>query len=108
MGLLWRGLPSASPSAGTNSVTVSVRNMAVDSAHGADGDKATAVAAPVAIKVNTAARERGDRRPKPQIPCPEVHPLPSRVPNPTNNPAMLYAAADGMATRLGSVTVSTA
>ena len=33
-----------------------------------------------------AAIERGDRRAMPQMPCPEVQPLPSRVPKPTRRP----------------------
>ena len=43
----------------------------------------------IAAPMNTAvaAIERGDSRAMPQMPWPEVQPLPSRVPKPTNRPA---------------------
>ena len=43
----------------------------------------------IAATMNTtvAAIERGDSRAMPQMPWPEVQPLPSRVPKPTNRPA---------------------
>jgi hypothetical protein len=42
------------------------------------------------MKVITAAKERLLNLANPQIPCPEVHPLPSLVPKPTKNPATIY------------------
>ena len=84
------------PKFGFIDVTVDVRKIAVWSAQGAVGDVNTAVVAPVIIKVITAINDRGDRRPKPHIPCPLVHPLPNRVPKPTNNPAIEYAIGDGI------------
>ena len=41
-----------------------------------------------AMNVTVAAIERGERRAIPQMPWPEVQPLPSRVPNPTSRPAI--------------------
>src|SRR5690606_27214501 len=42
---------------------------------------------PLAINIKVATKERGDRRDKPQTPCPLVQPEPSRVPKPTSKPA---------------------
>ena len=39
-----------------------------------------AVAAPVAMKVSVAVKDRVENRVKPQTPCPLVQPLPKRVP----------------------------
>ncbi len=39
------------------------------------------------MKIPVAAIERGDSREMPQMPWPEVQPLPSRVPKPTRRPA---------------------
>jgi hypothetical protein len=47
---------------------------------------ATTIAA-VVTKTAVAASERGDSRAKPQAPCPDVQPPPSRVPKPTSRPA---------------------
>src|SRR3984893_16593011 len=38
--------------------------------------------------------ERGDKRAKPRMPWPDVQPEPSRVPNPTNRPAMPSQGSD--------------
>lgn len=38
------------------------------------------------MNVPVATNERRLPRLKPHTPCPDVHPLPSRVPNPTNTP----------------------
>ena len=40
-----------------------------------------------AMNTTVATIERGDSRAMPQMPWPEVQPLPSRVPKPTNRPA---------------------
>src|SRR6185295_10956275 len=44
----------------------------------------------IATTMNTivAAIERGERRAMPQIPCPDVQPLPRRVPKPTSRPVI--------------------
>ena len=39
------------------------------------------------MKTPVATSERGDSRAMPQMPCPEVQPLLSRVPKPTRTPA---------------------
>ena len=36
--------------------------------------------------MKVATRDLEDNRARPQIPCPEVHPFPIAVPNPTRNP----------------------
>lgn len=48
--------------------------------------KNSAVTIPTARKVMTAYKEAEDRDANPLIPCPEVHPWESLVPNPTRNP----------------------
>ena len=45
-----------------------------------------------ATEAGFAAIDRGDSRPIPQIPWPEVQPPPSRVPNPTKSPAAMMTA----------------
>ena len=45
------------------------------------------------MKVMVATMERTERREMPQTPCPLVHPLPSRVPKPTINPAAISSGA---------------
>lgn len=52
------------------------------------------VAIAVAMKISVAAIERGDNLPTPQTPWPLVHPLPSRVPKPTNIPATTSSGTD--------------
>lgn len=46
------------------------------------------MAIPHPINTGTATQLRGDHLGKPQTPCPEVHPLPNLVPNPTKKPAI--------------------
>ena len=52
------------------------------------------------------AMERGERRELPQMPCPEVHPLPMPEPAPTRRPAMTVLArlTPGSAIWFGSQT----
>ena len=50
---------------------------------------------PTIRKEQTAMKDRTDKRPRPQIPCPEVQPDPIEVPNPTRNPAMTWVAYFG-------------
>ena len=45
------------------------------------------------MKVAVAANERGDRRARPQTPCPLVQPLARRVPKPTRRPPARSVAA---------------
>ena len=54
------------------------------------GEVTVAVANPVTMNVQTATIDRLLRRAMPQMPCPEVHPFPRRVPKPDKNPAIKY------------------
>lgn len=53
-----------------------------------------AVMTPVVRKLITAIMERGSSRPRPQMPCPLVQPLPIRLPKPTNTPARIIAGVE--------------
>jgi len=53
---------------------------------GFDTGNTEANSMPVNMKDMTPTKERRDNRAIPQMPCPVVHPLPKRVPNPTRNP----------------------
>ena len=55
-----------------------------------------AVNIPTVMKVTTAKSEVVDSDAKPLIPCPEVHPFESLVPNPTRKPpiASLHHSTD--------------
>ncbi len=44
------------------------------------------------MKMIVAAIERTESRAKPQTPCPEVQPLPMRLPKPTSNPPIVTSA----------------
>mmetsp|Transcript_15981 Transcript_15981/g.32758 ORF Transcript_15981/g.32758 Transcript_15981/m.32758 type:complete len:213 (-) Transcript_15981:245-883(-) len=61
---------------------------------GDDDDRVVAARTPVPIKARTAQSDRLLRRARPQIPCPEVHPLPSVVPNPTRKPETIKLTKD--------------
>ena len=56
------------------------------------------VAAPNPKTMNTHvyAIERGERRALPQMPCPDVHPLPRLLPTPTRKPASAACASGTM------------
>ena len=45
---------------------------------------------PNPIKVGTATKDLMLSQGSPQIPCPEVQPFPSFVPNPTKNPPRIH------------------
>src|SRR5688572_8039294 len=56
--------------------------------------KRNVIAIALIMKVITAANERNESLPRPQTPCPLVHPLPMRVPKPTRTPATTSAARE--------------
>ena len=51
---------------------------------------------PAPMKHSVATIDLAERRDRPQIPCPLVQPLPSRVPNPTINPAIMITGQDAV------------
>ena len=51
-------------------------------------------AKPAAMKMSVATSERGDRRARPQTPCPLVQPEPRRAPKPAKNPPRTRVAPD--------------
>ena len=54
--------------------------------------KSVVVRAPKAMNVSVLAKDRAENLALPQIPWPDVQPLPSAVPNPTSNPATIMRA----------------
>jgi hypothetical protein len=53
-----------------------------------------AVITPVSMKQQVPTKDRIENRARPQMPCPEVQPLPSRVPTPTVSPARANVSID--------------
>ena len=70
--------------------------------------KRVAAAAPAAMNVAVYAIERTEKRELPQMPWPDVHPLPMPVPAPTSRPAVMMRAmlGRGSATCAGSQAAS--
>ena len=70
--------------------------------------KRVAVAKPVAMKSPVYTMLRTEKRELPQIPWPEVHPLPMPVPAPTRRPAAMMRSmeTDGSAIWRGSQAAS--
>lgn len=60
----------------------------------ASRENSVAVAIPTPMKVQTAAKLRRLSLDSPQIPCPQVQPLPSLVPNPIKKPVTIWPTAD--------------
>ena len=58
------------------------------------------------MKTPVATIERSESRDRPQMPCPEVQPLPSLVPKPTSSPPVTSKRAELVTVIAGAPAVS--